>query len=204
VSSRRYVAIVLLTVAVGSTGREARAAEFVRHVEPGVLIGKNYPGFELRPALGGDVTTWWAPLDRVGIGLETGVAITRLPYNTDAEGLGMLGTSNVGNSENITLLPRLMVGPRVALLPGLSLGGSVGSTWIWAGPVSEFVVIPYPTASAAIETRFGAQGRYGVRIAASYTYDWRGHGKAIIASTIAFSWQATPSGSSSAGANARE
>jgi hypothetical protein len=195
---------VLLTVTVWGAASEARAAECVRHVEPGVLIGKNYPGFELRPALGGDVTTWWAPLDRIRIGLETGVAITRLPYNTDAEGLGKLGTSSVGNSENITLLPRLMVGPRVLLLRALSLGGSVGSTWMWAGPVSEFVVIPYPTASAAIETRFGAQGRYGIRVAASYAYDWRGHGKAIIASTIAFSWQAAPSGSSSAGSDERE
>lgn len=199
-----YLAIVLLAVAVWGTAHEARAAEFVRHVEAGVLIGKNYSRFELRPALGGDITTWWAPLDRIGVGLETGVAITRLPYNTDGEGVGMLGTGFVGNSENITLLPRLLVGPRVLLPRGLSLGGSVGSTWLWASPVSEFGVIPYPTASAAIETRFGAQGRYGIRIAASYLYDWRGHGKAIIASTIAFSWQATPVGSSSAASEERE
>jgi len=49
-------------------------------------------------------------------------------------------------------------------------------------------VIPYPTASVALESRFGANGRYGVRAAFSYMHFWFKAGDALMISTLAFTW----------------
>jgi hypothetical protein len=181
----RHLATVVLAAATGTAaGGAAWAAE--GHVDVGELIADGFTSFDSRLTLGGDVTAVWSPHRYLGLALETGVAAARLPYGQSDE------PAKLGNSDNIvesfTLLPRLMFGPRFVPTPNISLGVSVGSTWLWSSAGSDLAFIPYPTASVALQIKFGPGARYGVRAAFSYMHLWFGHDRAVLAPTVAFTW----------------
>jgi hypothetical protein len=187
--ARRHLAALTLAVAIGAAGRDARAAKVVAHVEPGVVIPRGFPALGVRPTAGGDVTVWWSPSEHFDLGLESGIAATVLRYgNPDGEPfLGeYVGKPNL--AEDFTLLPRVMLGARRRLTAATSIAASVGVSHIWALGFGEYALIPLPTAGVAVETRFGAGDRYGIRAAFSYlAYDF-GDGRALMSATLAFAW----------------
>ncbi len=81
-----------------------------------------------------------------------------------------------------------MFGARLFALPNTSVGAFVGASWLVAGVLGEHSVLPYPTAGAAIETKFGPGARYGVRVAVNYVHFWTGTGKKFVMPTLAFTW----------------
>jgi hypothetical protein len=185
------VAALTLAAALWGAGRGAHAARVEGHFEPGALIGQGLPLISVRPTLGGDVTTWWSPGQHLDLGLESGIAVTSLPYgNNDGEPvLGKRGGYNPSYlNESVTLMPRMMFGSRAFLLARTWVGAFVGSSWLASSELGRFSLIPYPTGSLAIETRFGADGRYGVRAAFSYMRLWVSSGDALMTSTLAFTW----------------
>jgi hypothetical protein len=115
------------------------------------------------------------------------MAVTRFPYSSN-DGEPVLGRPGVDGPlrESVTFMPRMMVGARVGG-PAASIGLFVGSTQL-LGALGEFGVIPLPTGSVAVETRFGADRRYGVRAAFSYVHFWFGDGRGFMTTTLAFTW----------------
>ena len=185
--SSRAPRLVMLTLTAGicAVGRDVRAAE--AHVGVGALIADGFTSFDARPTIGGDVTAVWSPHRHLELGLEAGLAGTRLPYGGYSDEPAKLGFGD-NAVESFTLLPRLMFGPRFVPAPNVSLGVSVGSTWLWSRAGSAFVIIPYPTAGVALQIKLGPEARYGVRAAFSYMHVWFGHDKAVLAPTVAFTW----------------
>ena len=155
-----------------------------------MLVGQGFPEIGTLPTFGGDITTWWSPAAHLDLGLETGAAVTLLPYGSnDGEPiLGKRGVDSQGVKRDVTFLPRVMLGTRAFVLPGVWAGLFVGHTQIVSGELGRFSVIPYPTVSVAVEARFGANGRYGVRAAFSYMHFWFNEGDALMTSTLAFTW----------------
>jgi hypothetical protein len=187
---RRLAALTLAAAAwvAARDARDARAAQVVGHVEPGVIIPRGFPALGVRPTAGGDVTVWWSPSARFDLGLESGIAATVFRYS-NPDGEPFLGEYVDRSSllEDFTLLPRVMFGARLHLTAATSIAASVGLSHIWAVGFGEYVLIPFPTAAVAAETRFGAGGRYGLRAAFStLTYDF--DGRALMSATLAFAW----------------
>jgi hypothetical protein len=184
--------MILSMVVVATLGASwrARGAAVERHLEPGVLVGRGFPEIGALPTFGGDITCWWSPTAHLDLGLEIGGAVTLLPYgNTDGEPVvGRRGGDSQTLNRDVTFLPRVMFGTRAFLSPGVWAGLFMGHTQIASGELGAFSVIPYPTASVALESRFGANGRYGVRAAFSYMHFWFKAGDALMISTLAFTW----------------
>jgi hypothetical protein len=190
-SRSRHLATLTLSLAIGAAARDARAGSVDRHVELGVVIAKGIRSFSARPTLGADLTKVWSPADRLELGFEAGCAATSLPYGR-SDGPAMI-TYISNTEESLTLLPRLMFGPRFVPASNVWLGVSVGASWLWSGASSEFAIVPYPTATAAIETWFGPDERFGLRAAFSYMHYWFGNGddlsrNALLAPSLAFAW----------------
>jgi hypothetical protein len=189
---RRVVILTLgLAVAVAAVARDARADDIDRHIAAGVLLPKGIRTFSARPTLGGDLTKVWSPADHLELGFEAGVAVTSLPYGR-SDGPGMI-TYNDNHSDSLTLLPRLMFGPRFVPTSNVCLGVSVGTTWLWSGASTELAFVPFPTASVAVETWFGPDARFGLRASFSYMHYWFGNGNdalrnALLAPSLAFAW----------------
>jgi len=188
---RRHVAILTLALALAGAASDARAGTVDRHVGVGLFIPKGIRSFDLRPALAADLTKVWSPGDHLDLGFEGGVALTTFPYGR-SDGPGMI-TYLDNTSDSPTLLPRLMFGPRVVPASNFSLGVAVGFTWLWSGASADLAIVAYPTASAAFETWFGPDERFGVRAAVSYMHYWFGNGNdvmrnALISPTLAFAW----------------
>jgi len=133
------------------------------------------------------VTKVWSPLRHLGLGFEAGIDGTMLPYSQAGDLPAKLGGGD-NLTEHVTLRPRLMFGPRFIPAPTVSLGASVGGTWLWYQGGADLVIIPYPTVSAALQLKPGAGGRYGVRVAVNYMYIWASHDKALLGMTLAFTW----------------
>jgi hypothetical protein len=185
-TTRRPLAVLSLAVAIGGPSPNARAAQVEGHVETGVLVPEGFSSFAMRPTLGGDVTKVWSPLRYLGLGLEAGIDGTSLPYAQSDEPAKLGGMDNL--TEGVTLRPRLMFGPRFVPAPAASVAVSVGSTWLWYRAGANLAIIPYPTVSGALQLKLGPDGRYGVRVGASYMHVWFGHDKALLGTTLAFVW----------------
>jgi hypothetical protein len=185
-TTSRLLAVLSLAVALGGASSNAGAAQVEGHVETGALVPEGFSSFDMRPTFGGDVTGVWSPLRYLGLGLEAGIDGTSLPYAQSDEPAKIGGMDNL--TEGITVRPRLMFGPRFVPAPTASLGMSVGSTWLWYRAGSNFAIIPYPTVSGALQLKRSPDGRYGVRVAVSYMHVWFGHDKALLGTTLAFTW----------------
>jgi hypothetical protein len=185
---RRPLLALTLALVAWCGARTARAAQVEGHLEPGAIVASGFGEIDKRPTLGGDVTVWWRLHRRLDIGHQTGMAVTSLPYG------GFDGEPYIGERgsppdlrESATFLPRTMFGARLFALSNTSLGAFVGASWLMAGVLGERSVLPYPTAGAAIETKFGPGARYGVRVAVNYVYFWT-NGKTFVMPTLAFTW----------------
>lgn len=183
--SRMLPALTMAVAAVGAAP-DAGAAQVEGHFETGVLVPEGFSSFDMRPTVGGDVTKVWSPVRHLGLGLEVGIDGTELPLS------GTDGPAKLGGmdflTESIVLQPRLMFGPRFVPSPLASLGVSGGSTWLWSQAGSGLAIVPYPTVSGAMQFKFGPGSRYGVRVAVSYTHLWFTHDKALLGTTLAFTW----------------
>jgi len=184
----RHLAALALALTLAAAARDARAGQRVGHLEPGLIVARGFEAIDVKPTVGGDVTTWWSLSRHFDLGLETGLAFTEFPYSS-SDGEPVLGKPGVDGPlrDSLTLLPRMMFGPRVRLPAATSIGLSLGATHI-VGALGEFSVIPYPTGSVAVEKRFGDEGHFGVRAAFSYMHFWFGDAKAFMTSTLAFAW----------------
>lgn len=183
--------ILTVAISIAAAARDARAGSVDRHLGMGVLLPKGIRSFSARPTLSGDLTKVWWPADRLELGLEAGVAATLLPYGR-SDGPGMI-TALDNRHDSLTLLPRVMFGPRIVPASNVWLGVSLGATWLWSGASTELAIVPYPTASASIETRFGPDERFGLRASFSYMHYWFGNGNdamrnALLAPSLAFAW----------------
>jgi hypothetical protein len=176
--------LALMLVASIGAGGEAGGAE--AQVGVGAVIADGFTSFDSRPIVGGGVTAVWSPAHYLELGLEGGVAGTRLPYG-QSDGPAKLGLSD-NIVESFTLLPRVMFGPRFVPTPNVALGLAVGSTWLWSSAGAGLAIVPYPTASVALQIKLGSEARYGLRAAFSYMHLWFSHDKAVLAPTIAFTW----------------
>jgi hypothetical protein len=187
--TRHVAALTLgLTLTLAAAARDAGAGQRVGHLEPGLLVARGFEAIDVKPTVGGDVTSWWSPSQHFDLGLETGLAFTRFPYSSN-DGEPVLGEPGVDGPlrDSLTLLPRMMFGARVRLPAATAIGLSVGATHI-VGALGEFSVIPHPTGCVAVEKWFGEGGRVGVRAAFSYVHFWFGDGKGFMASTVALAF----------------
>jgi hypothetical protein len=187
----RHVATLTLVLAAAVVMGDARARSVDWHVGVGVLLPKGIRSFSVRPTLGADLTKVWSPARRLDLGFEAGVAATSLPYGR-SDGPGMIRYLD-NTQESFTLLPHLLFGPRFVAASDVWLGVSIGPTWLWSGPSEGYVIVPFPTASAAIETWFGPDKHFGLRAAFSYMHYWFGNGNdvmrnALLAPSISFAW----------------
>jgi hypothetical protein len=82
----------------------------------------------------------------------------------------------------------VLFGSRVFVGPRTWLGAFLGSSWLVSGELGRFSLIPLPTGAVAAETRFGADGRYGVRAALSYVPLHFDRGDGLLTTTVAFTW----------------
>jgi hypothetical protein len=186
----RPVIILTVAISIAAAARDAGAGGADRHLGMGVLLPKGIRSFSARPTLSGDLTKVWSPADRLELGLEAGLAATSLPYGR-SDGPGLI-TDLDNRHDSLTLLPRVMFGPRIVAASNVCLGMSLGATWLWSAS-TDLAIVPYPTASASIETWFGPDGRFGLRASFSYMHYWFANGNdamrnALLAPSLAFSW----------------
>jgi len=188
-AARRQLLALTLALVAWCGARTARAAQVEGHLEPGAIVASGFEEIDKRPTLGGDVTVWWRLHRRFDIGHQTGMAVTSLPYGS-YDGEPYIGRRGYPDDlrESVTWVPRTMFGARLFALPNASVGTFVGASWLVAGVLGEHSVLPYPTAGAAIETKFGPGARYGVRVAVNYVHFWTGTGKNFVMPTFAFTW----------------
>ena len=144
----RHLAALALALTLAAAARDARAGQRVGHLEPGLIVARGFEAIDVKPTVGGDVTTWWSLSRHFDLGLETGLAFTEFPYSS-SDGEPVLGKPGVDGPlrDSLTLLPRMMFGPRVRLPAATSIGLSLGATHI-VGALGEFSVIPYRRAAS--------------------------------------------------------
>jgi hypothetical protein len=64
----RHLAALTLALALtlAAAVRDARAGQHVGHLEPGLLVARGFEAIDVKPTVGGDLTTWWSPSRPVG------------------------------------------------------------------------------------------------------------------------------------------
>ena len=169
--ARQLAALTLtVTVTIVAAACDARAAEVAVHFGPGVLVARGFPEIHTKATVDGDLTIWWSLTRRFDLGLASGLAATTFLYSSnDGEPvLGQRGADSWNTHEELTALPRMMLGSRIGLPADTTIGLFVGAAHVLSDALGNFSVIPYPIGSVEVETRFGTSGRYGVRLAFSY------------------------------------
>jgi hypothetical protein len=176
-----------LAAGVAGAGRAARAADVEGHIDTGLVMGFNVGQLKAPYMIGGDVSTWWSPRADLQVGLQTGIGITYAPYGDGTDGPAPIG--KVGD-DGVTLLPRALFGARIPLWHATTLGAFVGSTFIVAPDMGAYSAMPYPTASIALDSKFGPPGRFGLRASLSYIqFIYGDTSRVILSPALAFSWR---------------
>lgn len=187
----RQLAALTLTfgLTVTAAAPDARAAEVAIHFGPGVLVARGFPEIHTKATVDGDFTIWWSSTRRFDLGLESGLAATTFFYSSnDGEPvLGQRGVDSWNTHEELTALPRMMLGSRIRLPADTTIGLFLGAAHVLSDASGNFSVIPYPIGSVGVETRFGDGGRYGVRLAFSHmSFVWTHSERSFTTATLAF------------------
>jgi hypothetical protein len=165
---------VLVVLFLGAVS-PARAHRLEGSVGAGLVVARGFSELKQRPTVGADATHWWAPTTGLELGLQMGGDVTSFPYG-NADGEPDLGNrSGYAPSiltESITLMPRLLFGARRALGESAGLALYAGPTFLVSEQLGLFSIIPHPTISLAVDIKFGAGSRFGIRAGVSYLYFW--------------------------------
>lgn len=157
----------------------------------GALLGVHLPELSVRPTLGVGATCWWKPTARLDLGIQATLTLTSIPYgNNDGEPvIGNRGGYNPAYlEEDLTALPRLAFAWRYALSDATSLRGLLGATFLLAGEMKEFALVPFPTAGIAVETKLGHSGSLKLRAGVEYILFVIDFNKGMVAPSVGLAW----------------